>query len=38
MAAQAYRMANTQAYSTIFLASFAFGGLGMFILLVHGVE
>ena len=28
-AGQAYRVANAQAYKTVFLASFAFGGLGM---------
>ena len=31
VASQAYRVANAQAYKTVFLASFAFGGLGMII-------
>ena len=29
VASQAYRVANAEAYKTVFLASFAFGGLGM---------
>jgi hypothetical protein len=31
IAEQAYKVANAQAYRTVFLASFAFGGLGMVI-------
>lgn len=31
VASQAYRVANAEAYRTVFLASFAFGGLGMII-------
>lgn len=29
VASQAYKVTNSQAYSTVFLVSFAFGGLGM---------
>lgn len=29
IALQAYKVANSQAYSTVFLVSFAFGGIGM---------